>query len=255
LWEICSQGDIEREESIKSSERIILGYLSIAPEGRRMEEIQLLANRRTVVGKQVNALRREGLIPAIVYGGGGESIPVELNAKEAIKILNETSTSTLITLKVGKDDHRVLLRDIQYDVIKRIPIHVDFLRVEMDTAIRTSVPIDFVGEAPGVKEQGGVLVIGLDELEIEALPADLPDKVVVDLEVLEEIDSMIIVSDVFVGKGVEVLTEPDEVLAHIVYQEIEEIEEEEVEAVVETGVEPELVEREKHEEFEEEEES
>jgi large subunit ribosomal protein L25 len=219
-----------------------------------MEEIQLQANKRTVVGKKVSTLRREGLIPAVVYGGGGESIPLELDAREAIKILNETSTSTLITLKVGKDDHRVLMRDIQYDVIKRTPIHVDFLRVEMDTAIRTSVPIDFVGEAPGVREQGGVLVTGLAELEIEALPADLPDKVTVDLEVLTEIDSMITVADVFVGKGVDVLTEPDEVLAHIVYQEIEEIEEEEVEAVVEAAVEPELVERAKHEEYEEEEE-
>ena len=218
-----------------------------------MEEIQLEANKRTVIGKQVNTLRREGLIPAIVYGGGGEPIPVELDAKEATKILNETSTSTLITLKVGKEDHRVLLRDIQYDVIRRIPIHVDFLRVEMDIAIRTSVPIDFVGEAPGVKEHGGVLVTGLDELEIEALPADLPDKVTVDLEVLKEIDSMITVADVFVGKGVEVLTEPDEVIAHLVYQEIEEIEEEEIEAVVEASVEPELVERSRHEEFEDEE--
>jgi large subunit ribosomal protein L25 len=220
-----------------------------------MEEIQLQANKRTIVGKRVNTLRREGLIPAIVYGGEGEAIPVELDAKEAIKVLNETSRSTLITLKVGKDDHRVLLRDIQYDVIKRIPIHVDFLRVEMDTAIRTTVPIDFVGEAPGVREKGGVLVIGLDELEIEALPADLPDKVTVDLEVLEEIDSMITVAEVFVGKGVEVLTEPEEVVAHIVYQEIEEIEEEEeVEAVFEEALEPELVERGRHEEFEEEEE-
>lgn len=218
-----------------------------------MEEIQLQANKRTIVGKQVNALRREGLIPAIVYGGKEEPIPVELDAKDAIKILNETSTSTLITLKVGKANHRVLLRDIQYDVIRRFPIHVDFLRVEMDTAIRTTVPIDFIGEAPGVKEQGGVLVTGLDELEIEALPSDLPDKVTVDLEVLEEIDSMITVADVFVGKGVEVLTEPEEVIAHIVYQEIEEIEEEEVEAVVEAPVEPELVERARHEEFEEEE--
>jgi large subunit ribosomal protein L25 len=218
-----------------------------------MEEIQLLANKRTIVGKRVNTLRREGLIPAIVYGGEGEPIPIELDAKDAIKILNETSTSTLITLKVGKDDHRVLLRDIQYDVIRRIPIHVDFLRVEMDTAIRTTVPIDFIGEAPGVKELGGVLVTGLDELEIEALPSDLPDKVTVDLEVLKEIDSMITVADVFVGKGVEVLTEPEEVIAHIVYQEIEEIEEEEVEAVVEAPMEPELVERPRHEEFEDEE--
>lgn len=217
-----------------------------------MDEIQLEAKKRDVLGKQVKALRREGLIPAVVYGGGGDPIAIQLDAKEATKIITQTSASTLISLKIGRKAHQVLLRDIQYDVIMRHPIHVDFLRVEMDTAIRTTVPIEFVGEAPGVKEQGGVLVTGLSELEIEALPADLPDKVTIDLEVLEEIDSMVSVADIFVGQGVEVLTESDEVIAHIVYQEIEEIEEEEVEAVVEAPLEPELVEREKEDEFEEE---
>ncbi|OGO14783.1 MAG: hypothetical protein A2Z14_04055 [Chloroflexi bacterium RBG_16_48_8] len=217
-----------------------------------MEEIQLIANKRTIVGKQVDLLRREGLIPAIVYGGDEDPIPVELNAKDATKILNQTSASTLISLKVGKEDHKVLLRDIQYDVIKRIPIHADFLRVNMDTAIRTTVPIDFVGEAPGVKDKGGVLVIEVDELEIEALPGDLPDKVIVDLEVLKDIDSIIIVGDIFVGKGVKVLTDSKEYVAHIVYQEIEKIEEEKIEEVVAASVEPELVERARHEEFEDE---
>ena len=217
-----------------------------------MEEIQLEAKKRTIEGKQVKALRRAGQIPAIVYGGGEDPISIELDAKETTKIITQTSASTLISLKVGKDDHRVLLRDIQYDVISRMPIHVDFLRVEMDTAIRTTVPIEFIGEAPGVKEQGGVLVTGLSELEIEALPADLPDKVTVDLEVLTEIDSMVTVGDIFVGKGVDVLTESEEVIAHIVYQEVEEIEEEEEEALVEAMMEPELVDRDKEEEFEEE---
>ena len=217
-----------------------------------MEEIQLEAKKRTIVGKQVKALRRAGQIPAIVYGGGEDPISIELDAKETTKIITQTSASTLISLKVGKDDHKVLLRDIQYDVISRMPIHVDFLRVEMDTAIRTTVPIEFIGEAPGVKEQGGVLVTGLSELEIEALPADLPDKVTVDLEVLTEIDSMVTVGDIFVGKGVDVLTESEEVIAHIVYQEVEEIEEEEEEALVEAMMEPELVDRDKEEEFEEE---
>lgn len=217
-----------------------------------MDEIQLEAKKRSIIGKQVKALRRAGLIPAIVYGGGEDPISIELDEKDTSRIITQTSASTLISLKVGRKNHRVLLRDIQYDVITRVPIHVDFLRVEMDTAIRTTVPIEFVGEAPGVKEQGGVLVTGLSELEIEALPADLPDKVTVDLEILTEIDSMVTVADIFVGKNVDVLTESDEVIAHIVYQEVEEIEEEEEEALVEAMMEPELVERGKEEELEEE---
>jgi large subunit ribosomal protein L25 len=124
----------------------------------------------------------------------------------------------------------------------------------MDETIRTTVPIEFVGVAPAVRDLGGVLVTGLNELEIEALPADLPDKVSVDLEILEEIDTSITVGDLFIGQGVEVLTNSAEVIAHIVYQEIEEIEEEEVEEeLVETLLEPELVERGKESEEEEDE--
>jgi large subunit ribosomal protein L25 len=218
-----------------------------------MEEILLKATKRTVLGKHVKGLRRAGILPAIMYGGGESSIPVELDAHDATKVLSQTSASTLITLKIGRKNHTVLVRDIQYDVIRRDPIHVDFLKVEMDTAIRTTVPIEFVGEAPGVKELGGILVIGVDEIEVEALPGDLPDKISIDLEVLEEIDSMITVGDVFMGKGVEVLTDSNETIAHIVYQEAEEELEEEVEALVEAPLEPELVERGgKEEELEEE---
>jgi large subunit ribosomal protein L25 len=208
-----------------------------------MEEILLEAKKRSVLGKQVKALRRDGLLPAIIYGGKGTSIPIELDAHSASKILSQTSASTLLTVKIGKQNHMVLVRDIQYDVIRRNPIHVDFLEVEMDTAIRTTVPIDFVGEAPGVKDQGGVLVTGLNEIEIEALPRDLPEKIVIHLELLKEIDSMITVADLDMGEGIEVLTESDEVIAHIVYQEAEEELEEEIEGLVEAPVEPELVER------------
>jgi len=218
-----------------------------------MDEIQLQAKKRTIIGKQVKVLRREGLIPGIVYGGEGDPIPVELDALDTSRILTQTSASSLIALKVGRKSHTVLLRDIQYDVIRREPIHVDFLEVAMDETIRTTVPIEFVGEAPGVKELGGVLVTGLNELEIEALPADLPDRISVDLEILDEIDTSISVRDLLIGQGVEVLTNSNEVIAHIVYQEIEEIIEEEVEEIVDTLLEPELVERGKEDEEGEEE--
>jgi len=213
-----------------------------------MDEVQLQAKKRTIIGKQVKSLRREGLIPGIVYGGEGDPIPVELDGRETTKILTQTSASTLITLKVGRKNHTVLLRDIQYDVIRREPIHVDFLEVAMDVTIRTTVPLEFIGEAPAVSDQGGILVTGLNEIEIEALPSDLPDKVSVDLEPLREIDSIITVGDIFIGEGVEVLSESDEVVAHIVYQEIEEIVEEEVEELVETLMEPELVDQVREEE-------
>ncbi len=193
--------------------------------------------------KHVKSLRREGLLPAIVYGGGIDPIPIELEEREATRVLSKTSASTLIKLKVGRANHTVIVREIQYDVIRRTPIHVDFLKVAMDTAIRTTVPIELIGEAPAVKDLGAVQVLGINEIEVEALPSDLPDRIPVDLEVLTEIDSILTVGDLFISKEVTVFTEPDEVIVHIVPQVIVEEEEEEVEMVIDVGAEPEVIEK------------
>ena len=194
-----------------------------------MSEIVVRAKQRVVIGKQVGALRREGLLPAVLYGTGIEPIPLELELFEASKVLSKIGSSTLVSLKVGRQTHQVLVREIQRDVIRRDIKHVDFLKVAMDVVIRASVPVELVGEALAVSELGGVLVSGLAVVEVEALPSDLPDRMVVDLELLVEIEDTITVSDLSFGEGVEVLTSMDEVLAHVIYQVEEEIEEEEVE--------------------------
>lgn len=194
-----------------------------------MSEMVLYAKQRTVIGKQVRALRREGLLPAVLYGTGIEPISLELELFEASKVLSKMGSSTLVSLKVGRQTHQVLVREIQRDVIRRDIKHVDFLKVAMDVVIRASVPVELVGEALAVSELGGVLVSGLAVVEVEALPSDLPDRMVVDLELLVEIEDTITVSDLSFGEGVEVLTSMDEVLARVIYQVEEEIEEEEVE--------------------------
>jgi large subunit ribosomal protein L25 len=194
-----------------------------------MSEMVLKAKQRTVIGKQVRALRREGLLPAVLYGTGIEPISLELELFEASKVLSKMGSSTLVSLKVGRQTHQVLVREIQRDVIRRDIKHVDFLKVAMDVVIRASVPVELVGEALAVSELGGVLVSGLAMIEVEALPSDLPDRMVVDLELLVEIEDTITVSDLSFGEGVEVLTSMDEVLARVIYQVEEEIEEEEVE--------------------------
>jgi large subunit ribosomal protein L25 len=201
-----------------------------------------------VKGKQVRALRRQGVLPAVLYGAGVEPTPLELSMLEASKILSRAGGSTLIDLSVGRKAHRVLVRDVQRDAITHALLHVDFLRVVMDVAIRTEVPVELVGEAPAVKELGGLLVTGLSHIEVEALPGDLPDRVTVDLESLTGVDDAISVGDLALGDGVKVLTESDELIARVIYQ-AEEVEEEEVEEeVVEVGAEPEVIERGKPEE-------
>jgi len=217
-----------------------------------MENIVLNANRRTVTGKHVKALRREGLIPAVMYGTGVDSVSLELPEHETSQALIDVGGSTLIDLVVGDETHQVLLREIQRHVIRRNILHIDFLKVAMDVAIRAVVPVELDGTAPAVRELGGVLVAGLDAVEVEALPGDLPDRIIVDLSVLVDFDTTITVGDLQLGEGVTLITEPDESIANVIYQSMEEIVEEEEVEVLETLEEPELVEREREEEVEEE---
>jgi len=208
----------------------------------------LSANLRGVIGKQVKALRRQGRLPAVLYGAGTEPLSIELEGRAASKILNRASGSTLLELHLEGQEHMVLVREIQRDVILRNLLHVDFLKVAMDVRITAEVPIELVGRAPAVEELGGVLVTGINSVEVEALPSDLRDRVTVDLETLVKIDDSITAGDLFLGEGVELLTDPAELVARVIYQ-VEEVLEEVVEPeVVPVAAEPELVERGKREE-------
>ncbi|MEE8568779.1 MAG: 50S ribosomal protein L25 [Anaerolineales bacterium] len=216
-----------------------------------MSELILNAEHREVTGKKVKVLRRQGYLPAVLYGVGIESIPIKLDLKEASKVISAAGSSTLVLLKIGKKQHQVLVRETQRQVIRRGLEHVDFLKVAMDVAIRAEVPIEFVGEAPAVRDLGGVLVTELVEIEIESLPTDLPDRITVDLELLAEITDTIKVGDLSFGEGVEVITSPDDVITRVIYQVEEEIVEEELEEeVIPTEEEPEVIERGKLEEEE-----
>jgi len=217
-----------------------------------MQAIELNAKRRTIIGKQVGALRRSGLIPAVMYGAGTDPIPLELAEHETSQALIDVGGSTLIDLKVDDETHKVLLREIQRHVVRRNILHIDFLKVAMDVAIRAVVPVELEGSAPAVRELGGVLVAGLDEIEVEALPGNLPDRITVDLSVLVDFDSSITVGDLGLGEGVTLITEPDEAIANVFYQSMEEIVEEEEVEVLEEMAEPELIERGEREEEEEE---
>jgi large subunit ribosomal protein L25 len=215
-----------------------------------VSEVILNAKKRTVTRSKVKALRKAGILPAVMYGAGIDSTPLELDLRDATKIMGNVGASTLISLKVGNTTHQVLLREVQRDFIRGDILHVDFLKVSMDVAIRTEVPVELYGESVAVKEMGGLLVAGLSEIEVEALPGNLPDRFDVDLSAIESMDDVITVADLHVGEGIEVLTSSDEVLASVVYQVEEEIEEE-LEEVLEVEMEPELVERGKREEEEE----
>lgn len=212
-----------------------------------MEEIIFEANRREVIGKKVNVLRRDGLLPAVVYGHNIDPISISLNYKEASKTLDAISPSALVVLDIEGEKHYTLVRDKQRNPVRRTIIHVDFQAVSLTETVRADVNINLIGEAPAVETYLGVVFPSLEQLSIECLPTNLPDSIEVDISGLAEIGDSLLVGDILAPEGVEILNDPEEVVVVVIAQAAEE-EEEEEEVELEEGVEPEMVERAKREE-------
>ena len=191
-----------------------------------MEEYALEAQKREILGKKVKALRREGKLPGVIYGSGIEPQPITLDRKEVRQTLKIIGANTLVTVKIGKQEHLALVRDIQREVIMQDLLHIDFQAVSLEEKITTTVPIAVEGDAPAVKEYNAVLTPGLIELQIEAKAKDLPDAITVDVSSLIEIGDHIMVKDLIVPAEVTVLDDPDEIVYVAAAQTLMEIEEE-----------------------------
>jgi large subunit ribosomal protein L25 len=152
-------------------------------------EAVLEAVKRDRFGKnEAGRLRREGQVPSVLYGGGADdsgkpvATPISVVPKELSRILHsESGANTLITLKLGGESWRVMVKDYQLDPISHSLLHADFYRVAMDKALTVTVPIVLRGESPGVKQQGGLLDFVHREIEVECLPADIPENIEVDV--------------------------------------------------------------------------
>ena len=193
-----------------------------------MEQIELETQKREVLGKKVKSLRREGLIPAVLYGHEIAPVPLQVEERELDRVLAKAGEHRLIALKIGRarKRHMALTREVQWDVIAGKPIHVDFYAVVMTEKITTAVPLALVGEAPAAGRAEVILLQGLDEVEIECLPGDLPEAIEVDLSGLEEIDQAIYVNDLQVPPAVEILTDGEEIVVKVDWAAAEEVEEE-----------------------------
>ncbi|MFZ2098096.1 MAG: 50S ribosomal protein L25 [Anaerolineales bacterium] len=215
-----------------------------------MEEVVLKANRRSVLGKQVKAIRREGKLPAVIYGHHIDPIAIEMDLRDVSRSLMGLAPSTFVTVDVDGTQHRTLVREKQRNKLTGTLLHVDFLAVSMTEKLRSQVYIEVVGVSPAIRDFDGVLVTGMDEVEVECLPQNLPERIVVDISGLKEISDGIYVRDLAVPDGVEILEEPDTMVVLVTAQVAEEEEAvpEEEEVLAE---EPEVVERGKKEEEEE----
>lgn len=180
-----------------------------------MEDIVFKAQPRTVIGKQVRALRRQGQLPAVIYGRHLEPIAISLDLRDTTRALPRITSSQLITVDVQGTPHTVLVREKQRDPISGALLHVDFLAVSMTEKLRVTVGIEFTGDAPAVKIYNGIIVTSREALEVECLPRDLPNHITVDLSGLTEIGNALYVRDVTVPAGVTVLDNPDELLVAV----------------------------------------
>ena len=175
---------------------------------------EIAAKMRSQLGKKSSALRHEGLLPAVLYGESVESTPLSVSAQEFEKVLREAGETSLVTLKLesGKT-HNVLIHDVAKDPLTLKPIHADFYAVKMDKPIEAKVPLAFIGDSPAVKNEGGILVKVLHELEVKALPKDLPHEIPVGLTRLENIGDKIHVGDLALPAGVMPMVPDMEVVA------------------------------------------
>jgi len=209
------------------------------------------ADPREDFGKNASRrLRHAGRIPAVVYGGGGPAIPVTIDPKKIMEVLqSEFGHNALFTLDIrGKAPARVMLREWQVDPIHGDLLHVDMVRVARDAKLRVKVPIHVTGEAKGVKVQGGIFEFVLREVEVECLPDDIPDHIAIDVTELT-IGRNLRVADLPLGERVKALTDANRVVAHVVALKAEE-EKPAVEAVEAAPAEPEVIRKGKAEEVE-----
>ncbi|MCG6926587.1 MAG: 50S ribosomal protein L25 [Acidobacteria bacterium] len=220
-----------------------------------MSEFVVAAESRTESGKSSNRrLRSRGLIPGVVYGAGKETVPVAVSPSAITDILRSASgENTLFDLEVEGGRRKVILKEFQREPLKGELLHADFFEVALDKPIEVGVHIELLGTPTGVKNQGGILDFITRELEVECLPADIPDSISLDVSGLE-LGKHLRVSDVQAPSDkVTILTDPEVVIVHVVTPraEVAAAEEEAAEEeAAEAGAEPEVGKKGKAEEGE-----
>lgn len=188
---------------------------------------QLTAEKRTVLGKAVKKLRREGKLPANVYGKGLDSTAIQVDTKAFDEIFSQVGETGLIDLQFEGKSHPVLVKNIQFKYPLKTPLHVDFYQVNLKEKVKTMVPLEVTGEPKAVTDNIGILITQLNEVEVEALPTELPEKLEISVEALAAVGDSILVSQLVAPQGVEILNDPEQIIAKIEEPVVEEPEPEE----------------------------
>lgn len=215
-------------------------------------KIELNVQKREVVGSGLNALRKSGYVPAVLYGKNQESIPLQVLVKDFKKAFELAGESTLIFLNVDGQSYPTIINDIAKDAVSDDILHADFYKVNLDEKIKAKVAVVFHGESPAVKDLGGIFVRNINEIEIEALPQDLPHEIVVDLSSLKNIGDQILVKDLKLDSKLKAMAEAEEIVATVQEPMSEAELEKALEAPTATVDDVEVIKKEKEEEVPEE---
>ena len=191
-----------------------------------MEKYLLTAQERKLLGRKVKALRREGFLPANIYGKKIKSFSVKVDQKEFAELFKKAGETSIVELVLGKEKRPVLIHNIQRDPVTDTFVHVDFYQVDLKSKVTAQIPVDMIGEPPAEKQGLGTLVQYIDEVEIEALPSDLPEKFEIDASIFTEVDKAYKVGELKYDRSkIEVKEDAEQLIA-----KVEPLREEEVEA-------------------------
>jgi large subunit ribosomal protein L25 len=180
-----------------------------------MDRLKLSADNRKVLGKKVKKLRKEGILPGNLFGKKIKSISLQLPTAEFEKIYKEAGETGLIDLKVGEESHPVLIHNVHVNPVTGASLHVDFHIVSLTEKTTAQVPVEITGEAPAVTQGLGILIQPISEFEVEALPQDFPEHILVDISKLEAVDQSITVADLKLDSKITLKVDPTEIVVKI----------------------------------------
>lgn len=187
-----------------------------------MKRQKLQAEERSILGKKVKKLRREGILPCNVYGKNLSSVAIQVKYTDFDQVFQEVGETGLVDLQVKNETRPVLIKNLQMNFHSHTPLHVDFYQVNLKEKVKTMVPLVLIGEAKAVTEKVGMLLQTLSEVEIEALPDQLPENIEVQVSTLSAIDEQVSIEDLKVPEGVTILTDAGQVVCKIAELAVEE---------------------------------
>lgn len=180
-----------------------------------MKKYNLSVEKRSVFGKKVKKLRKEGILPGNIYGKEMKSQAIQMPAKEFADVFKQAGHSGVVNLTLGEESIPTLVHEVTYDHIDKFPLHVDFYKVNLKEKVKATVPVVVIGEPTAVTEKFGLLLQNISEVEVEALPTDLPENIEVDVTHLAQVGDSVKVSDLKVSTDVAILAEPEQEIVRI----------------------------------------